>query len=51
MDIFKVFTIETAHENLARWIWSRLEPALPNLYSIVVYETCPAGCVCEGEDD
>ena len=35
-------------ENLARWIWCRLQPALPLLSSVVVQETCTAGCVYEG---
>src|SRR5438105_2461468 len=26
-------------ENLARWIWQRLRPALPNLHKIIVHET------------
>ena len=36
-------------ENLARWIWQRLQPALPELARIVVQETCTAGCVYTGE--
>jgi 6-pyruvoyltetrahydropterin/6-carboxytetrahydropterin synthase len=35
-------------ENLARWIWRRLEPILPNLSRVIVKETCTAGCVCRG---
>lgn len=35
-------------ENLAQWIWARLEPRLPGLAKIVVYETCTSGCVYEG---
>jgi len=35
-------------ENIAKWIWQRLEPTLPNLTKIVVGETCTAGCVYEG---
>ncbi len=35
-------------ENLAMWIWDRLQPALPALASIVVRETCTSGCVYEG---
>ena len=38
-------------ENLARWIWRRLKPALPGLSRIELWETCNAGCVYEGEDD
>jgi 6-pyruvoyltetrahydropterin/6-carboxytetrahydropterin synthase len=36
-------------ENLARWIWMRLKPTLPGLSSIVVHETCTAGCRYTGE--
>jgi 6-pyruvoyltetrahydropterin/6-carboxytetrahydropterin synthase len=36
-------------ENLARWIWERVEPALPHLRRVVVRETCNSGCVYEGE--
>lgn len=36
-------------ENLARWIWSRLKPALPQLRRIVVNETCTSGCSYEGD--
>ena len=35
-------------ENLARWIWERVAPALPGLCKVVVRETCTAGCVYEG---
>lgn len=36
-------------ENIARWIWDRLRPALPGLYRIVVHETCTSGCAYEGD--
>ena len=36
-------------ENLARWIWRQLKPALPLLSSVVVKETCTAGCVYVGD--
>jgi len=36
-------------ENLARWLWKRLRPALPLLSKIVVQETCNSGCVYMGE--
>lgn len=36
-------------ENLARWIWQRLQPDLPGLSKIVIQETCTSGCVYEGE--
>lgn len=38
-------------ENIARWIWSRLKPALPALSKIVVHETCTAGCCYTGAGD
>jgi 6-pyruvoyltetrahydropterin/6-carboxytetrahydropterin synthase len=37
-------------ENLARWIWARLKPVLPDLSQVSVRETCTAGCVYHGED-
>ena len=36
-------------EVLARWIWDRVHPALPELSHIVVRETCTSGCVYRGE--
>lgn len=36
-------------ENLARWIWSRLTPALPNLSKVIVRETCTSGCIYQGQ--
>lgn len=30
-------------ENLARWIWEKLEPSLPQLSAVVVHETCTSG--------
>lgn len=35
-------------ENLARWVWQRLQPALPGLSKVIVQETCNAGCVFRG---
>jgi 6-pyruvoyltetrahydropterin/6-carboxytetrahydropterin synthase len=35
-------------ENLARWIWAELKPALPLLSKVVVRETCTSGCVYSG---
>jgi 6-pyruvoyltetrahydropterin/6-carboxytetrahydropterin synthase len=35
-------------ENLARWIWVRLQPDLPVLSRVVVQETCNAGCIYTG---
>ncbi|TXH48085.1 MAG: 6-carboxytetrahydropterin synthase QueD, partial [Cellvibrionales bacterium] len=36
-------------ENLARWIWCALKPALPLLSKIIVKETCTSGCVYCGD--
>jgi 6-pyruvoyltetrahydropterin/6-carboxytetrahydropterin synthase len=36
-------------ENLARWIWPRLQASLPALNKIVVRETCTCGCVYTGQ--
>lgn len=36
-------------ENLARWIWRELKPALPLLSRIVIRETCTSGCEYRGE--
>jgi 6-pyruvoyltetrahydropterin/6-carboxytetrahydropterin synthase len=36
-------------ENLARWLWKRLRPALPLLSKVVVQETCTSGCVFVGD--
>ena len=37
-------------ENLARWIWQHLHPALPQLSKIVVQESSESGCVYKGEE-
>ncbi len=36
-------------ENIARWIWKRLKPALPMLTKLIVWETPFAGVVYVGE--
>jgi 6-pyruvoyltetrahydropterin/6-carboxytetrahydropterin synthase len=36
-------------ENLARWIWDRLRPALPWLSEVVIAETCTSRCIYRGE--
>jgi 6-pyruvoyltetrahydropterin/6-carboxytetrahydropterin synthase len=38
-------------ENLARWLWQELQPALPSLIKVVVQETCTSGCVYKGEEE
>jgi 6-pyruvoyltetrahydropterin/6-carboxytetrahydropterin synthase len=35
-------------EIIARWLWQRIEPALPLLKKIIVYETCTSSCQYEG---
>jgi len=36
-------------EILAKWIWARLQPSLPNLARVVVKETCTSGCIYAGD--
>jgi 6-pyruvoyltetrahydropterin/6-carboxytetrahydropterin synthase len=36
-------------ENIARWIWTHLKPALPQLSQVVVRETCTSGAIYRGE--
>jgi len=36
-------------ENIARWIWVRLQPRLPILSKIEIGETCTSGCVYSGD--
>lgn len=36
-------------ENIARWIWQRLHPALPLLHAVEIKETCTSGCRYRGE--
>lgn len=35
-------------ENLSRWIWQQLAPALPQLSQVVVHETCTSGARYRG---
>lgn len=35
-------------ENLAIWIWNKLQPVLPQLSSIEIRETCTSGCIYTG---
>ncbi len=35
-------------EALCSWLWDRLAPGLPDLYRIVVRETCQSSCVYRG---
>ena len=54
LDHYYLNEIEGLHnptaENLARWIWLKLKPALPVLSAIKVYETCTSGCEYNGKD-
>jgi 6-pyruvoyltetrahydropterin/6-carboxytetrahydropterin synthase len=36
-------------EHLARWIWQRLQPVLPQLSAVVVHETCTSGARYTGD--
>lgn len=36
-------------ETIARWIWDRVRPSLPQLARVLVKETCDAGCAYLGE--
>ena len=36
-------------ENIAKWIWDRLKPILPQLTAIEIAETCNARCVYRGD--
>lgn len=36
-------------EMIARWIWDRVRPALPNLSAVVVHETCDSRCEYRGK--
>lgn len=36
-------------ENLARWIWQRLQPRLPLLSRIIIRETCNSGVDYRGD--
>jgi 6-pyruvoyltetrahydropterin/6-carboxytetrahydropterin synthase len=38
-------------ENIVRWIWERLKPELPELFRLVLRETCTVGCVYEGPQE
>ncbi len=38
-------------ENLAVWIWERLQPRLPLLSRVEVRETCTSGCIYRGPAD
>lgn len=35
-------------ENLAKWVWDKLSPALPGLSQVEIQETCTSGCIYRG---
>jgi 6-pyruvoyltetrahydropterin/6-carboxytetrahydropterin synthase len=37
-------------ENIAQWIWQKLQPALPQLSCVEIRETCTSGCRYLGPD-
>ena len=37
-------------ENLCRWIWQRVKPALPGLSKVIVQESLESGCIYRGEE-
>lgn len=37
-------------EVLAKWIWMKLKPQLPELSKVLINETCTSGCIYQGED-
>jgi 6-pyruvoyltetrahydropterin/6-carboxytetrahydropterin synthase len=38
-------------ENLAVWLWQRLQPALPQLSKIIVQESPESGCIYKGKKE
>jgi queuosine biosynthesis protein QueD len=38
-------------ENIVRWVWDALKPALPQLSRLVLRETCTVGCVYCGPQE
>ena len=37
-------------ENIAIWIWNKMQPVLPGINKIIVKETCNSGCIYTGPD-
>ncbi|MCB1321665.1 MAG: 6-carboxytetrahydropterin synthase, partial [Leptospiraceae bacterium] len=35
-------------EELARWLWRKIKPGLPQLFTIKVGETCTSSCTYRG---
>jgi 6-pyruvoyltetrahydropterin/6-carboxytetrahydropterin synthase len=38
-------------EVLAKWIWQKLKPRLPDLSRVIINETCTSGCIYQGEEE
>ena len=38
-------------EVMAKWIWDKLKPNMPELTKVLINETCTSGCLYQGEDD
>ena len=38
-------------ERVCEWIWENVKPALPNLYSVEIKETCTSGCIYKGPQE
>ena len=36
-------------EHLARWLWEKVKPRVPELCAVVVHETCDARCIYRGD--
>jgi len=36
-------------ENLARWVWVKIQNSLPLISKVVISETCTSGCIYEGD--
>ncbi|MXP56721.1 6-carboxytetrahydropterin synthase QueD [Pantoea sp. Mhis] len=36
-------------EILAKWIWYKVKPILPELSSVIIKETCTVGCIYRGD--
>ena len=36
-------------ENIARWIWQKLKPLIPQLSAVEIRETCTSGCIYRGD--
>lgn len=37
-------------ENIAKWIWDKLKPVLPELTGVTLFETCDGAAIYRGEE-